>query len=258
MDRTNRQSTISITVTASDASLAAAAKQIAAKLQIAYQAPDAVYSLNVTPEGLSISKTQSRETTPLRIDFLHGKTAQRLLNQGKHLLARAVGFKKSQPLTVLDATAGLGQDGFVLASLGCQVLLLERSPIIAALLNDGIMRAKGQLPNLHMELQQINSIDYLMRLTPESFPDVIYLDPMYPEKQSSALNKKALRWLRDIVGDDNDAEQLLQVALSKALKRIVVKRPRLAPHLGYHKPDFSTLGKTCRFDVYLSQLQIKK
>lgn len=257
MDSTNRESTLNITVTASDASLTTAAKQIADKLQIAYQAKDAVYSLNVTPDGLSISKIQSRETTPLRIDFLQGKTAQRLLNQGKHLLARAVGFKKSQPLTVLDATAGLGQDGFVLASLGCQVLLLERSPIIAALLNDGILRAKAQSPNLTMKLQQTNSIDYLMQLTPEAFPDVIYLDPMYPEKQNSALNKKALRWLRDIVGDDSDAEQLLAVALCKAHKRVVVKRPRLAPHLGNHKPDFSTLGKTCRFDVYLPKTHIR-
>jgi 16S rRNA (guanine1516-N2)-methyltransferase len=154
---------------------------------------------------------------------------------------------------VLDATAGLGRDGFVLASLGCCVQCIERSAIIAALLQDGIDRLKLS-ETIKMSLIVADANDYMRHLPEAEYPDVVYLDPMYPVRTKSALVKKELRILRDIVGEDQDSNQLLHSALRIAKKRVVVKRPLPAPLLDNAiKPSVVYKGKTSRFDVYLTK-----
>ena len=129
---------------------------------------------------------------------------------------------------------------------------IERSPIIAALLQDGLARYQQQNPNINFSLTIANAIDYFTVLQPEQFPDVIYLDPMFPERQKSALVKKEMRLLRDLVGDDTDAATLLTTALTRAKKRVVVKRPRLAERIiAAPEPDVAFKGASCRFDCYL-------
>jgi 16S rRNA (guanine1516-N2)-methyltransferase len=193
---------------------------------------------------------------PLSIDFTHGQLAYRLkrLHGTNELLAKAVGIKNDYKPYVIDATAGLGRDGFLLATLGCQVTLLERSPVVTQLLDEALKRAKAHsnfAGRLQINLIQTDSLVYLTKLTRDERPDVIYLDPMYPHRSKSALVKKEMRILRDIVGDDNDAGELLNVALQHALKRIVVKRPCSAPPLNNRKANFAIKGKTQRFDIYL-------
>lgn len=169
---------------------------------------------------------------------------------GAQPLIKAAG---RQVTTIVDATAGLGQDSMLLAAYGYQVTAFERSPLIAALLEAGITRIQAD-PTIENNIR--NNIRFVsgdaIRLLPglDSRPDAIYLDPMYPEKKKTALPKKELQVLRKIVGPDNDAEELLKVALACALNRVIVKRPHYAPPLK-ESPSMSYQGKLVRFDVYL-------
>lgn len=216
------------------------------------------FLLVVTPEHLELRDLRVEHTKPLFIDFLAGKSRHRLQNLGKknELIAKAVGMKSGYCPSVLDATAGMGQDAFVLAALGAKVQMLERSPIIAALLSDALTRLKQSSlgAKLHLELTFTQSFDFINNLfyIETARPDVIYLDPMYPERTKSALGKKEMRILHEIVGEDVDADKLLEIALKVAKKRVVVKRPKLAPPLGNRKPDLVySKGKSSRFDTYL-------
>lgn len=218
------------------------------------------YKLIPTSQRLELHNVADKRIKPIYVDFLHGALAHRRKYGGgkNQLIARAVGATGGSPAkslynkppTILDATAGLGRDAFVLACLGCKMHLLERSPIIAALLKDGLKRAKKDpaFTNIQMRLTITNAIPYLQKCQRQY--DVIYLDPMFPPRTKSALVKKEMRILHDIVGSDLDAEKLLSIALTKA-KRVVVKRAKLAPEIPGPKPTLKFMGKSSRFDVYI-------
>lgn len=167
------------------------------------------------------------------------------------VLAQAIGRKTT---TVVDATAGWGQDGLAIFRMGYEVLFIERSPVMAELLMDGFNRLANQnwIQKRQIQVPQLltgNAIDLLSTL-PEQ-PDCIYLDPMFPPKRKkSALAKKSMQVLRELLGDDFDKEQLFEAAIKSAKKRVVVKSPDDAPPLG-GKPDVSFQGKLLRYDIYL-------
>ncbi|MGB6976657.1 MAG: class I SAM-dependent methyltransferase [Gammaproteobacteria bacterium] len=191
----------------------------------------------------------------MRVDFLTPRFLQRIkqLSPRHELLARAIGLKaKTTTWRVLDATAGLGQDGVLLALLGCEVTLIERSPTIAALLQEGLQRAQSDERFAHLAIQLLvsDAIPYLQALTPDVFPDVIYLDPMYPPRHKTALASKEMRYLRTVVGEDKDATELFTLALTRARYRVVVKRADHAQCITQRLPDWQLHGKTVRFDVY--------
>ncbi len=193
---------------------------------------------------------------PLSVDFLAGPSYFRFLHDRRisQPLAKAAGIKKGFRPTVCDVTAGLGEDGFVLACLGCRVILVERSPVIWALLENGLQRATahprvGPLVADRISLHLAEATSFLDTVG-QSF-DTIYLDPMYPAAGKSALNKQKMRMLRAIVGDDSDSPALMAAAQKAAPSRIAVKRPRRAPVLTPEQPLFSITGKSSRFDVYL-------
>lgn len=177
--------------------------------------------------------------------------------EGKNgLLSRAIGLRKHPHATVWDVTAGLGQDGFLLACYGCQVHWIERSPIVAALLEDGVERGLADVETRsilqgNVTLNNADALDWL----PEQPipPEVIYLDPMFAKANASALSKKEMQVLRMLVGLDDDAPKLLAVALSCRPHRVVVKRSLKAPPLDGRAPSFSLRGTTIRYDVYLSE-----
>jgi 16S rRNA (guanine1516-N2)-methyltransferase len=169
-------------------------------------------------------------------------------------IAKAVGLKKNKACKIIDTTAGLGTDAFILASLGADVILLERSNTIATLLRKGLERLDQTEIRSRMQLIETEACDYLSGLTLNKYPDVIYCDPMFPERQKSALVKKEMRYLQTILSQETfvyNEEALLKVALEKAKTRVVVKRPRLAPCLAGPKPSFSQPYKSNRFDIYL-------
>ena len=80
----------------------------------------------------------------LKCSFIEGAILHRLkYGKGRgHNLAKAVGMKSNKNRTIVDATAGLGYDSFILASLGANVTLIERSEKIHKLLQEGINEAK--------------------------------------------------------------------------------------------------------------------
>jgi 16S rRNA (guanine1516-N2)-methyltransferase len=217
--------------------------------------------LTVTAERLELRFTRGRAPRPLFVDFVGGKLghARRLNRFG--LLYRAVGFRTGRP-TVLDATAGLGADAFRLAWHGCEVTAFERCAVPFALLRDGLERAAldpdvrthlgGRLHVRHgdarHELQRLSEAS--PGVPPASEFDVVYLDPMYPPDKSSALAKIEMRLLRELVGDDNDAATLFDLALAVARQRVVVKRPRRGAPLLPH-PTHSHADPSTRYDVYI-------
>lgn len=208
------------------------------------------YHLSETTEGLALTHDTF---SPLLIDFLSHQMQFRKKRGGGfgELLAKAC-LASKKPL-VFDLTAGLGRDAYVLASLGCQVKMFERHPVVFALLCDGLKRLKKVSPEIALQLIQRDSVDFLKELDVASRPDVIYLDPMHPARTKSALVKKEMRILSEIVGIDEDKHALFNIAKEKAKKRVVVKWPIDALPLGVN-PDVVYRGKSTRFDVYTTGL----
>lgn len=239
------------------------ARQLADELSLAWlgtvkpkQIRDYPVLLYMDDEGLALQLTGKGAPGPVRAEFVTGKMGYRREHGGGtgQLVARAVGLQKTKgPLHVLDATAGLGQDAFVLAGLGCQVTLFERNPVIHALLADGLARAALNVECAEvvarMHLQVGSSIEWLQQAE-QPAADVVYLDPMFPHRDKAALVKKEMQVFRQVVGDDDDSGQLLAAALQSARYRVVVKRPRKAPAVPGPEPATRVEGKSSRYDIY--------
>jgi 16S rRNA (guanine1516-N2)-methyltransferase len=241
--------------------LAPAARKLAERfaLELLGRAPDSGFHLCLTSEGLELRQAGPAAPGPVRVEFAAGAMGHRLRFGGGRgqPLARAVGIRPGFEPTVWDATAGLGRDGFVLASLGCRVTLCERSPALAALLDDGLRRAAlhaeiGAWVERRLTLVHADAIDRLARLDEAQRPDVVYLDPMYPAGKAHVLVKKEMRALQQIVGADRDSHRLLEVALDCARRRVVVKRPSRAGPLTDRRPSTSVQSKKTRYDVYVT------
>jgi len=192
----------------------------------------------------------------LKCSFIEGPILHRLKygkGRGQNL-AKAVGFKFNKNRTIIDATAGLGYDAFILASLGANVTLIERSEKIYGLLKAAISEAQlygGEISKIvnRMELLFGDSKDILPNIAPE----VVLIDTMYKERKKSALVKSDMRLVRKIVGSDSDHVDLINVALKNASKRVVIKQPRYAGALDNIKGcSHQILGKTIRYDVYVT------
>lgn len=223
------------------------------------RAPASGYYLCLSAEGLELRLAGPGNPGPVRVDFTAGAMGHRLRFGGGRgqALARAVGIKPGFTPTVWDATAGLGRDGFVLASVGCEVTLCERSPVLAALLYDGLQRAAlhpeiGGWVEERLKLIHADAVAALARLGEAQRPDAVYLDPMYPAGKEHVLVKKEMRALQAILGPDDDSTALLDAALACARRRVVVKRPTRAGPLDGRKPSASVASKKTRYDLYVT------
>ncbi|KMW72490.1 methyltransferase [Photorhabdus luminescens subsp. luminescens] len=231
-----------------------ALSQLAERWGLAHD-KNAIMALVLTPQRLELRKRDEPKLGGIYVDFISGTMAHRRRFGGGRgeAVAKAVGIKKDYLPTVVDATAGLGRDAFVLASLGCHVRMLERHPVVAALLDDGLQRGYqdeeiGGWLQERMTLLHASSITALADITPQ--PDVVYLDPMYPHKQKSALVKKEMRVFQSLVGADEDADNLLSPARALAKRRVVVKRPDYAEPLAGIAASAAITTKNHRFDIY--------
>lgn len=219
--------------------------------------PDAPLALHLTEQRLELRETGPGAPGPVYVDFVGGAVGHRRRFGGGRgqALARAAGLKRGHSPTVLDATAGLGRDAFVLASLGCPVSLVERSPVLGALLEDGLRRAAEDPETApiaeRMALIPGESVAVMRALADSEHPDVVYLDPMYPPRERRAQIKKEMRLLQSLVGHDPDAGELLPAALACARLRVVVKRPDYAEPLLGRAPTLTHKTKRHRFDVYV-------
>lgn len=188
------------------------------------------------------------------VDFLTGATARRGRGARHEALGQAIGIGRGIR-TVVDATAGLGRDAFLLATLGCSVRAVERNPIVAALLADGLARARRH-PAVATTVERIalvegDAIAELDAIATTGGVDAVYLDPMFPDRGKAALSKKDAQGLQAIVDDAHDAVDLLARARAAANRRVVVKRPRTAPPIA-EPVSHARVGRSVRFDVYLA------
>ena len=225
--------------------------------------PSSFYSLQVDENGVSLIDSNLASHGPVKVDFVNGSIGHRRRYGGGNgqAIAKAVGVSGAFLPSILDLTAGLGTDGFILASLGCDVELVERNPIIYCLLEDGIRRAidSATTDKVLMEiirrlsLTENESIDFLSKLSADERADVIYLDPLFPRREKAAKVKKEMQAFQSIIGDDPDADVLLIKSMNFARYRVVVKRPNHARFLGQLKPTYSLKGKSTRFDIYVNR-----
>jgi 16S rRNA (guanine1516-N2)-methyltransferase len=227
------------------------AEELALPLVEDAAAAEATLLLMLTAAGLELREAASPATRGACVDFtaIDLRTGAGNLSR-RQPLARAIGRASR---TVLDATAGLGHDAALLACMGYSVTAVERSPVVAALLQDGLNRALADerfRQALSGRLRVIVADARAVLMAMDEPPDAVYIDPMFPPKRkASALAKKSIRLLRQVVGDDEDAGELLQKALDCCARRVVVKRPTHARPLG-SKPAASIAGKLARYDVY--------
>jgi len=200
-------------------------------------------------------KDKTAETGRLICDFTGGAVEHRFRFGGGRgqALPKAIGMKGGKTPMVVDATAGLGRDAFLLASLGAEVTLIERSPDMHRLLAEGLARARkagGDVADVieRMTLLHGDARDLLSTLSPE----VVLVDPMHPPRKKSALVKKEMRLIREIIGTDEDSVELMKEALATASKRVVLKWPlRADPMEGFCRASHQIAGKSTRYDVFM-------
>jgi len=214
-------------------------------------------------EQLSLAVAGSRQH-PLSIDFRSAQLNYRRQHGGRfsQSLAKAVGLKtilkKEKTPLVLDCTAGLGRDAFMLASWGCRVLMVEQSRVLALMLEEALaLAAMSPVAEIidNLELRHDDSLGYLQAHAEASRPCVIYLDPMFPERKQTAKVKGELQILHKLHDSEvfHTDELLLAAALEIPNCRIVFKRPSSATPVSSRLPGYQVKGKTTRFDVYLSR-----
>lgn len=212
--------------------------------------------LDYFPEGLGLLRTGARER-PLVVEFVVGRQGWRAgHDRFRHELVvkSCLSGKGADPGNrVVDATAGLGRDSFLLACAGAQVTLMEHQPVLVAMLRDGLNRLARVMPEVaeRMTLLEGDATELLVQL--DERPDCVLLDPMFPERRKSAAVKKELLLLQYLESAPSSTQEqaLLEAAKATGAKRVVVKRPLKAPPLAGCSPAFQRAGKAIRFDVYL-------
>lgn len=206
----------------------------------------------------------------MRGDFSHMVRRIKRGALGGEMLVKAARFKNAgagsgadDSLTALDATAGMGEDSLLLAAAGFKVEMYEYDAVIALLLDDAVKRAAAS-PELAAAAGRMNvtagdSIAAMKRIAAgeQEPPDLILLDPMFPEKRKSSLTKKKFQLIHELEKPCDDEEELLGAALSAHPCRIVIKRPLKGPYLAGIKPDYSIKGKTIRYDCLNTGLRAR-
>lgn len=204
-----------------------------------------------TQSGLSLCLCEPSVQQLVRVDFSRLQRQHRGHNE---LLIKALGVKMGKQRFVIDATAGMGSDAFLLAQAGCRLTMIERVPLIASLLEDGVARAltarETREAAARMTLMRGDAIALIPELAKQQQIDMIYLDPMFASRKKSALPKKTMQHLQSLVGDDHDQSRLLEVALQSSRFRVVVKRHAKAEAIAGAKPSYCVSGKLVRYDVY--------
>lgn len=188
------------------------------------------------------------ENKPLKIDWNDTKWKQRAKGaSGPDPLIRATGA--GQKVNILDLTAGWGKDGLLMAQAGAHLTLLEKNPYMAALLEFAHQHLQDKILQSRIHIMNIDAKTYLHALSLKDYPQVIYIDPMHPKREKSAKVKKHLQLLQTLVLPNEDVGELIALARSRALEKVVLKWPAKlhSPVSAHHCYQ----GKTIRYDIYL-------
>ena len=182
-------------------------------------------------------------------NMLHRVTNGRLQHE---MLVKAASSEK-EGRKAIDATAGMGEDAFLLAAQGYEVTLYEQNPVVAALLKDAIRRAKKNqiLKDIagRMKVVEADSVECMSKLLDPV--DVIYLDPMFPARQKSSLINKKLQLIQKLEPPCSEETDLFDAALKVGPSRIIVKRPLKSECLAGREPSYTLKGKAIRYDCYV-------
>lgn len=210
-----------------------------------------------TDFGVGLGFVDKKRGKPYFADFTGVSWRQRLQKGlGKnHIFTRALGQPDGNT-KIIDATAGFGQDAVQMLSLGCEVIALERSKEVAAVLKDGIARALNEesiAPFFKkIRVVEADAREFLSRLADKDRPDVIYIDPMFDKPKKTAKSPKNMQLLQELLGEPSvvDLEQLFDAAMACAKERVVVKQPLKGRALKV-SPTTSFKGQSIRYDVYV-------
>ena len=251
-----------IVVTTASPTLVEAARERARDLDLPFVSEVEPGALALVLDELGWSLVDPAPGAPgaVRADLVGGGLGDRLRmgGRGEGRLASALGLKRHPGARVLDATAGLGRESAVAAALGCTVVACERSAIVATLLRDALDRAACEAGLAHVlariDLRVDDARAVLAALPEDARPDVVLVDPMFPERSKAARSKKEMQLLQRLLGPDDprDTIALIETALATARRRVILKRPTHAPQAaGIRPPDLEVPGRAARYDVYL-------
>lgn len=212
-------------------------------------------------EGLALVALAAAELGVLHIDLLRGSAGWRSGARARgERLVRACGVLRAGPngdagpRRIVDGTGGLGTDSWLLASAGATVIACEQHPVLAALLNDGLQRASADVPEVAARISVLQG-DVRRHLAALDV-EVLYLDPMYPQRRKAALGDRRLRSVAALLRADgvvaDDAAGLVQAGLARGIARVVLKRPKHAQVDVARPPSHSLDGRSTRFDVWIS------
>lgn len=223
-------------------------------LEISSTRPTHGFYLTDGPGGLTLQHVDAQASdTGLCLDFLGMEANRRAAGGKQSTLAKAFGLHRHPPGSVLDTTCGLGRDSLMLATLGCRLHSLERQPALHALLSDAHERAQQAAPEWLTRWPAptlANALEWLADASTAGCYDAIYIDPMFDSPRRKAKPQKALAWLAELAGTDDDAPALLELARQRASRRVVVKQHGRSAPLA--PPDNQVIGKAVRFDIYLT------
>ena len=241
-----------LAVTTNDDAIIDKARAIAEQLHLPFveDGADLPWALILSTDQLALRFPGAKN--PFVVNFLQSSYERRLqqASRNKEPLARAIGLKFGVACHVLDGTAGWGSDAVLLAKLGARVTAIERSPVVAALLADGVRRLKKKAcyTTLDIQIEVADTQEYIKK-NDIPLPDVIYLDPMFPERPNNAQVKKSMQLLQLLIGTSPDVELLAKTAFT-VCPRLVIKRPEWAQPI-MKNPTYSIPAGIVRFDVYI-------
>lgn len=205
----------------------------------------------------SVFSLKSKDGLSLSLSFLKDRRYRRPFHSPKkELITRSCGWHLGYR-NILDLTAGLAMDSIFLTQAGFNVTSLERNPWLYLMLQTAKLQAIQDDPDgiwQKLNFMLAEAEQYMQsNLNLQNAPEVIYYDPMYPSTNKSALPGKEMQIFRRLLGENEADIDLLDLAIIKCAKLVVVKRPLKAPSLHTKKnttPTRSYLGKVVRFDVY--------
>lgn len=206
--------------------------------------------------AIGLGFVDKKRGKPYYVDFLTAAWRTRLTMglPKNHIFRRALGIK-DQPLRVIDATAGFGQDSMLALSMGCETIAVEKSNVVVTVLRNGVMRAMREDESLRGKFENLSVVeaDSMIFLEQIDAGDVVYLDPMFDKPKKSAKSPKEMQLLQELLGPAptlEEEEKLFHKAFANARQRVVVKRPLKGKAL-VRTPTHSYKGQSIRYDVYV-------
>ena len=174
-------------------------------------------TLHKTTDGYELRDNEKNMKMSLSFDDY----SKIILENKKHQLNKIF---KAKNLSILDCTGGFARDAAILASLGNNITLIERNPLIMSLLVDA--KEKIKIDDIRYIFSRIksrfgNCIDFI-RNTNKHF-DYIYFDFMF-NTNKSALPSKNEQFLRKIVKNDiNENIDIINETIQRVRSKIIIK-----------------------------------